>query len=162
MKLKMMLALCMFSMIWPAVSEAGWRSRWVCTTGTVTGGDSNSVSTDCGWEPYWEDEGEGDGGPGGPDPGGPGGGPIAGSPAVVPVPALPTSEPVTCDSTEETKVGNAQHVAGSLGWRPWGAHAGRELTIRWSTGAIETYVNTGRPGTGWMVPVANSCIPPRG
>lgn len=74
MKLKMMLALCMFSMIWPAVSEAGWRSRWVCTTGTVTGGDSLETSTMCGWGPYWEDEGEGDGGPGGPDPGGPRGG----------------------------------------------------------------------------------------
>jgi hypothetical protein len=81
---------------------------------------------------------------------------------VVPVPALPTSEAVTCDSTPDIKISNAQHVAGSLGWRPGGEFRGRELTIRWSTGVIETYVNIGMIGTGWMVHVANSCITPRG
>lgn len=70
MKLNIGLALVALSLIWPMVSEAGWRNRWVCHTGTATGGGSSSTTTVCGWEPYWEDEGvpadPGFGGVGGP------------------------------------------------------------------------------------------------
>jgi hypothetical protein len=70
MKLKIGLALVALSLIWPMVSEAGWRNRWVCHTGTATGGGSSSTTTVCGWEPYWEHEGvpedPGFGGVGGP------------------------------------------------------------------------------------------------
>jgi hypothetical protein len=106
MKRKILLALVALSLVWPMVSEAGWRNRWVCHTGTATGGGSSSTSTVCGWEPYWEHEGVpedlGFGGAGGPG----GSGSSSGTGTVLDAPNNPT--PATCQSDALTRLAHAQ------------------------------------------------------
>lgn len=78
------------------------------------------------------------------------------APASAALPAHPGSEPVKCDSELVVKISNAQFNASRYGFRPV-VSRGRKITIRWSTGTVETYVATGQIGTGWMMPVPGTC-----
>lgn len=79
--------------------------------------------------------------------------------SVAPLPAPSTAEPVTCDSEMEVKSANAQHTAGHYGLKPGPRNRNQRITIRWSTGTVETYYSTGNISNLWMLPVPDTCKP---
>lgn len=151
-----MLALVMATLVWPSASEAAWVTREVCVTGNVTGGDGSSSGRTCWFETIWETaEMIGD-----PNSGW-GGGPGAGLPGEVPLPARPDQPPISCADLPDVRQVEATRFAATIGLVGPPAR-GRQVTIRWSTGAIETYIHNGTYFSQAMEIVRDSCISPRG
>lgn len=120
------------------------------STTTVYGDPGNwgCIGACGGWgDPGFPDYGDPGWDPGG---GGSGGGTVS-------VDATQGAEAVTCNSEDVVKIGNAQYVAANNGLAPGPGDRGETITIRWSTGTVETYISTGQVGTGWMVPVPGTC-----
>lgn len=75
--------------------------------------------------------------------------------AVPPPPGF--SGDVTCSDEVSHRSKNAEHVAAHYKFTPFPRQRNRQITIRWPSGTVETYSNTGSPATPWMIPVAGTC-----
>jgi hypothetical protein len=148
-------ALAIWGMAWSKDAEAIYMVE-ICTYNPTTVCDNNGCRVDAGERCRYENWEGGGGGYYDPDPIDWGGG--GGGAAPVVVDATEGSEAITCSSELATRQGNASYVAANNNIPVGPRGRGRTITIRWSTGTVETYISNGAYTFGlWMEPIPGTC-----
>lgn len=163
LRVLLLAALAIWGMAWSKDANAVINAPQTCGT-VLVGWNGNKAIFQvlCGYS-FWESGGGGgyydpNGVPGyGGAGSGPNGGGNSGS-APIAVDAPAEASPITCGDIAEVRQAQACYVAANNGIPAGPPGRFRVITIRWSTGTVETYVSTGAYTHGlWMVPVPGTC-----